>query len=195
MNFLGYYDLGIFEVTFIILQLLFMTIKIYMTGKHSPKATNANDYPVSIGIFQGIHALILLLPFMWAFGFFDYSFLVLKFPIFIRDLGVICYFFLILGMIWQMQELSVNISASHTNRHLVTSGPYQYIRHPLYLVFVLMMFAGWLISSNWVFFLAIFPSLLASIIRADYEEKLLLDEYKDEYIRYQQNTGQFLPKL
>jgi len=175
------------------LQVLFMITKIYLTTKHSTGDGNTNKYPLSIGIFQGVHGLVLLLPFIWYLDLLD--FLNFSLPSWLRWLAVGIFIVLIGIMIWQMRILSVNISAVHENRFLVTTGPYGYVRHPLYLLFVLMPLDMWLITANWIFLIAVIPAAIGSKIRADYEEKVLLEEYGQNYRDYQANTGQFIPKF
>lgn len=179
----------------IILHSLFMVVKVYMTGKHTPQAATANNYPSHIGIFQGIHAFLLLVPYIWAFGYLHIDFLVLPLPQFIQWIGIPLYVLLIAGMIWQMRHLSVNISATHHDRFLVTTGPYKYVRHPLYLIFVLLMLNGLIFSGNILFIVAAIFAYSASKIRADYEEQLLLEEYGQQYHNYQEQTPQLIPRV
>jgi len=169
-----------------------MVAKILLTGRHATNAVNANKYPARIGLLQGLHAITIFLPFLWALRLFDL--LQFSLPLWLRWLAAFDYILVIALMIWQMRSLSVNIAASHPGRYLVTSGPYRYLRHPLYLTLVVMPLDMWLLTANWIFLVAFVPAGVASKLRADYEEELLIVEYGEEYVRYQRTTGQLLPK-
>ena len=78
---------------------------------------------------------------------------------------------------------------------LVTVGPYKRIRHPIYTAML-----GWGISvavltANWFFvFLAVF--MIAFLMRrAPIEEKMMIEEFGEEYREYMRSTGRFFPKI
>ncbi|MFZ5623620.1 MAG: methyltransferase family protein [Gemmatimonadota bacterium] len=79
--------------------------------------------------------------------------------------------------------------------HLVTSGPYRYVRHPLYLAVVLGL-TGWsLLAGRWMAGLAVL--IVASVyfsLKASAEERLLLARYP-EYEHYRRRVGQLFPRL
>jgi len=80
-------------------------------------------------------------------------------------------------------------------RVVVTSGPYRWIRHPLY-AFGLPMMAGWGVAGrNW-FILATgtILVLLLMIIRAPREEAMMLDGFGESYRRYMTRTARFVPR-
>lgn len=79
---------------------------------------------------------------------------------------------------------------------LVTSGPYQYIRHPIYTAFVLILGSTLLISSNWLIGLAWLAMTVLEInSRINFEEPLMLEYFGDSYREYMKRTGRLLPKL
>jgi protein-S-isoprenylcysteine O-methyltransferase Ste14 len=87
----------------------------------------------------------------------------------------------------------LRIRPDHT---LVVSGPYRYMRHPMYTA-SLLIFAGMgLLSANWVIGGA---GLVATVIimwrRTPREEQMLINAFGDRYRRYSESTGRFLPKL
>jgi protein-S-isoprenylcysteine O-methyltransferase Ste14 len=79
---------------------------------------------------------------------------------------------------------------------IVKQGPYTVLRHPIYLAFLLMQISVLLLTANWFIGLcgiAIIISVIA--IRVPIEEKLLIEQFGDEYRNYMKRTGRFLPKL
>ena len=80
------------------------------------------------------------------------------------------------------------------DQELVTTGPYSYVRHPLYLAFLLMLTSTGLLSSNW-FIGVVGVLLIASItvVRIPAEEALLSQRFGEQYREYRQRTPALLP--
>jgi protein-S-isoprenylcysteine O-methyltransferase Ste14 len=79
---------------------------------------------------------------------------------------------------------------------LVTSGPYQCIRHPIYTAFILILGSMLLISANWFIGLAwIGMTILEITSRIGFEEALMLEHFGDQYRQYMKRTGELLPKF
>lgn len=90
---------------------------------------------------------------------------------------------------------TVNL-ALHKDHRLVTKGLYKFIRHPSYTG-ALLSFAGLGLSfNNWLSLVIIFiPILLSFIYRINIEEKLLIQQFGQEYIDYMKNTKRLVPFL
>lgn len=91
-----------------------------------------------------------------------------------------------------------NISPTEATRvghQLITSGPYRWIRHPLYTFGALFFLALSVLTTLWWPVLFLLPGLAALIWRARFEEANLIARFGDEYCAYMQRTGRFLPKL
>lgn len=78
--------------------------------------------------------------------------------------------------------------------HLVTTGPYTRIRHPLYTAML-----GWgtsvaLVTANWVFIVLAVVAIAALFARVPREEQMMIEEFGEEYKAYMQRTGRFFPK-
>jgi protein-S-isoprenylcysteine O-methyltransferase Ste14 len=79
---------------------------------------------------------------------------------------------------------------------LIISGPYQFIRHPIYTAFILILGSTLLISSNWLIGLAwLGMTALEVVSRIGFEESLMLEYFGDQYRDYMKKTGQLLPRL
>ena len=81
------------------------------------------------------------------------------------------------------------------NHRLVTSGPYAYIRHPLYAGVFAWCIALTLLSANWLFLAAYVISFSGLLWRIPREEQMMLDAFGDEYKAYMQRTGRLFPKF
>lgn len=79
---------------------------------------------------------------------------------------------------------------------LITSGPYHFIRHPIYTAFLLILGSTLLISANWLIGLAwIGMTVLEVASRIGFEEKLMLEYFGEQYHEYMERTGKLLPKI
>lgn len=79
---------------------------------------------------------------------------------------------------------------------LVKEGPYATLRHPIYLAFFLMQISVLLLTSNWFIGLCGIAIILSVIaIRVPEEERLLTQQFGDEYREYVRRTGRYLPKF
>jgi protein-S-isoprenylcysteine O-methyltransferase Ste14 len=78
---------------------------------------------------------------------------------------------------------------------LITSGPYKFIRHPIYTAFILILGAPLLISANWLIGLCwLGMTTLEVVSRIGFEEALMLEFFGDKYHEYMITTGRLLPK-
>jgi protein-S-isoprenylcysteine O-methyltransferase Ste14 len=84
--------------------------------------------------------------------------------------------------------------AVRDDAELVTHGPYQFIRHPMYTA-VLLFCGGFTLSPlEWWRTVTWLVLLLVVWIKSKIEEKVLLDRF-NEYSRYRRGTGRFFPRL
>lgn len=119
-------------------------------------------------------------------------------PTWLRWAGFALGMISVVFWIWVQIHLDTQWSAQlqlKKNHHLVTTGPYAYIRHPLYLG----MF-GWCISlplltANWIFLVICSLTIVALLWRVPKEEQMMIEAFGDEYRAYMHHTGRFVPKF
>lgn len=77
---------------------------------------------------------------------------------------------------------------------LKTDGFYQYLRHPSYFA-SLLSFVGFGISlNNWVSLILVTVAITTVfIIRINIEEKVLIEQFGEEYLEYKRNTKGLIP--
>ncbi len=94
-----------------------------------------------------------------------------------------------LGKEWSPQ---LQLRAEH---HLVYTGPYERVRHPMYTAMLGMGTAFALVTANWFFVLLALVMIVGLVMRVPREEQMMVEEFGDEYKAYMQRTGRFFPKL
>ena len=81
----------------------------------------------------------------------------------------------------------------HKSKDLVTSGIYKYIRHPQYTG-IFLIITGWMFRWSTSLTVLMYPILLVLYYKlARREEKVLLNEYRDTYLKYRETTCMFFP--
>jgi len=81
-------------------------------------------------------------------------------------------------------------------QHLVTTGPYHRIRHPIYTSFLLILGALLPLSANGCLGLSWIASVaLEASIRIRYEEQAMAGRFGEAYLEYMRRTGRLLPRF
>lgn len=78
---------------------------------------------------------------------------------------------------------------------LVTTGPYQHIRHPMYTALIIVGIGMGLMSTSWYFLLPFIATGIVVALRVRKEEEAMIEEFGEEYIQYALGTGMFLPPV
>jgi protein-S-isoprenylcysteine O-methyltransferase Ste14 len=81
------------------------------------------------------------------------------------------------------------------DHHLVTTGPYARIRHPLYLAMFGWAAALGLLTANWIFVAVALLSIAGTIARVPKEEQMMIEAFGNAYKDYMKRTGRFFPKF
>lgn len=119
-------------------------------------------------------------------------------PIWLRWMGFILGIFSVIFWSWTQIHLDTQWSAQlqlKKNHHLVTTGPYASVRHPLYLGMMGWSVSVSLLTANWIFIAVCVISITGVVWRVPKEEQMMVDAFGDEYKTYMQHTGRFFPKI
>jgi protein-S-isoprenylcysteine O-methyltransferase Ste14 len=119
-------------------------------------------------------------------------------PAWMRWLGFAFGLLSISLIVWVQLELGKQFSPQlqiRQEHQLITRGPYAHIRHPLYTALFGFGISLALLTANW-FFAAFFVVFLVGLLtRVPKEERMLLDQFGEEYNEYMRHTGRFFPKM
>lgn len=98
----------------------------------------------------------------------------------------------ILGMM-QLGQLFSGYVTLQPEHHLITTGCYRWVRHPIYSG-SLLAFAGFLLVFRSQLALIAVPAyLIGTLLRISDEEKLLADAFGEEFAQYRARTWRLFP--
>jgi len=122
----------------------------------------------------------------------------LPLPAWLRWIGIAAGLLTIALFLWVHRALGENWSASVEPKEqhaLVTSGPYRWVRHPMYTTMLVWTLAFFLLSANWFVGITWLALSILAASRAGAEEAALIEKFGAEYRAYMQRTPRFLPGL
>lgn len=143
--------------------------------------------------------LIIVTPFLIAFilfvfqgyfGTYESTLVTLIAGVVITTLGILGYIVSMLYL-WKNWSFSASIREGHK---MVKTGPYRYIRHPIYFSLILVFAGSGLLVSNYVIILCTSIVGFVYYLRARKEEQLLKEEFP-EYSKYINETKMLIPGL
>jgi protein-S-isoprenylcysteine O-methyltransferase Ste14 len=139
---------------------------------------------VGLVFFPRLHLSILARPFhsspAIATAGFVFVVLGLAFSAWARD---------VLGRNWSGRVI---IQDSH---QLITSGPYAYVRHPLYTGIIIGIGGTVLIVGDLGSLIGFLFALAFTLLKATREERLLEAEFGPAYVAYRERTGTLFPRI
>ena len=95
-------------------------------------------------------------------------------------------------LVWSHIVLPPSVRA----KTLITTGPYQYVRHPIYAAFI---WSGTgilaMVYKSWLLIIFIIPIHIFWTWHIQKEEKHMLEKFGSEYKNYMNSTGQFFPRF
>jgi protein-S-isoprenylcysteine O-methyltransferase Ste14 len=187
---------NIFEVIFLVGFIVGSVIrKVYTFGCRGSKSVDKRKSVVDI-ILISAAGVGMALPFFYIFtpwlDFANYDL-----PRWLGWIGT-AVFAGALFLLWRSHaDLGRNWSAIlqiRKEHSLVTNGVYRYMRHPMYAAHLLWAIAQGLLLENWlagwVFLVTFIPMYL---VRVPKEEKMMLEQFGQEYRQYISRTGRMIP--
>ena len=144
-------------------------------------------------VLFGFIVLPCIYVFSTWFSFFDYSlpkwFGFVSAVLYCSGIWLFCKGYLELGPLWLP---ALEFKEDHK---LITSGTYQWVRHPIYTSYAIIAAAQIFMLQNWIvgpaFLIMYIPFYLYRVRR---EELLLVSHFGDEYREYMERTNALFPK-
>ena len=80
-------------------------------------------------------------------------------------------------------------------QRLVTSGPYARVRHPVYTSHIVFNLGMVFVASNRILLLIWALGIPFTYQRMSSEEKMMIEEFGEEYVEYMKHTGRLFPRI
>jgi len=100
--------------------------------------------------------------------------------------------------LWLFRHLGKNVTPTANTRSdhvLIISGPYRWVRHPMYTVGIAFWIGMSFFTAKWFLFVFVGAALVFLILRTPREEANLVARFGDEYRDYQARTGRYFPRF
>lgn len=95
-----------------------------------------------------------------------------------------------------MTAKKLNFASSEQHFTLLDTGPFQIVRHPLYLSYTLIWLATPLVFNSLMLWITLGSLIAFYTFSAKREEEAILSsEYSREYSNYKNRVGMFLPRI
>ena len=192
-------DENLYKTALLILIVLFLLVRgpfIMKSGKRKMKIMKSSGTDKFLLALSTLGMMVFPVIFCIS-PYFDVF--MMNLPDGLRIAGIFVYAASLVLMFLVLRELggdwSMELGLKEGHR-LVVSGPYMYVRHPMYSAFFLMMAGQFLIVSNWfvgIFGIAAFG--LLCIARIPKEERMMEEEFGDEYTEYSKGKKRVIPFL
>ena len=189
---------SLFKIVYFIELVLITTVRSAGTVKYRRLETREDRSSTLDTILLAVNAVGMIIPIIYVFSswfdFADYSL-----PSWISWVGAALFAAaaLLLGKTHRDLGRSWTPTLGLREDHqLVTTGVFKHIRHPMYAAHLLWALATPLILTNWIAgFSMLIPQLAQYWLRIGAEERMMLDQFGDQYRDYMKITGRLLPRL
>lgn len=190
---------GILLVALFAMRFFFM-IKVRRTGGQLTPTQKAIEREGLASIIFRTVLFFALMAFlgMYLFGMVWIDLFRFHLPDWLRWIGFGLGLVTVVFWTWTQVTLDTLWSAQlqlRQEHHLITTGPYARMRHPLYTGLIGWAFSLALLTANWIFVAVCLISAAGLIWRIPREEKMMIEAFGDEYKAYMQRTGRYFPKL
>jgi protein-S-isoprenylcysteine O-methyltransferase Ste14 len=101
---------------------------------------------------------------------------------------------LVWACVW-LGRFLIHEAAVREDHALIESGPYRFVRHPVYTGYLALLLGSGFASLNVCLWLLWPVSLLGILIQAASEEQLLRERFGQDYERYVRRTGRLVPRF
>jgi protein-S-isoprenylcysteine O-methyltransferase Ste14 len=193
---------AIFRALFVLAAAAMLAIRLYYQSKvlRDQRGLEIKEGRLSLlaGSIAALTSIVFGLEYIFFPSRFAFAYL-LGYPTWLRWVGALALAAGITLLWLAHHHLGRNFHSlvvSKEEHVLVDTGPYRWIRHPIYTAYLLNYVGGGLLASNWV--LTIVPVTMYAIlvgVRMGKEETMLEEIFGPQYRAYMERTGRLLPRI
>jgi len=191
-----------FRILLFALLALFIAHRGYYSHKYSPTENSTlkkreAQLTAKLANLLSLPALLATLLYIVIPGWMEWASLAL--PVWLRWSGVGMALLGFALLQWSHRALDKNWSDQPRlirEQNLITTGPYRWIRHPIYTAFLLILGSTLFLTANW--FVGLFwlgSAGLDILSRIQFEEAVLIEHFGEPYRAYMKRTGRLWPRL
>jgi protein-S-isoprenylcysteine O-methyltransferase Ste14 len=162
------------------------------------KISRKVDVSVMMNIIKFGGLILWLSPFVYLINPQWMAWAKIGLPEWVRFLGIGIAIVNDVLLYWLFSSIGSGISPTSATRKehkLSTSGPYRWVRHPLYTVGSILFISFGMMADNWFIAALGILAFIAMAKRTPQEEANLIEKFGDEYREYMKHTGRFFPKV
>ena len=191
-----------FRALFVSAFIAMMTIRVYYQSKvlRDEGRIDIREGRTSLvaGSIAALTSIVFGAEYIFFRGVFSFAY-ALRYPDWLRWLGGFALVAGIALLAFSHHHLGKSFHSLIVSREdhvLVKTGPYRWIRHPIYTAYLINYVGGGLLTGNLV--LTVVPVVMFAIlvaIRMGQEEEMLKEQFGEDYCEYLEHTGRLLPRI
>jgi protein-S-isoprenylcysteine O-methyltransferase Ste14 len=181
--------------------LVFFSFIIRVKAKERPKGFQENIFPLITVFVPMIGFTLLIVPQVRQFvpAYSDTSLNLMReispiFPFYMNMAGLVAGLLGAAFSIWALSFLRRSFGLRAAVRELVTTGPYRWVRHPLYAGEIVHILGIAILSGKPIGLYLFVVAVFLQVVRAKIEERKFLRAVP-EYRAYRDSTGFLWPRL
>lgn len=112
--------------------------------------------------------------------------------------AIICLYLIALSLFWWSicTAKSLDFAFSEKVSNIITSGPFRIVRHPFYTSYIIIWLSSALLFNSPILWITLILLTSFYFFSAKKEERVIMSSgYSEEYGKYIQNVGMFLPRM
>ena len=192
---------SVFRGLFVLSGVAMLSIRVYYQRRARQESGAVTIREKGLSLVAGSLAALTTLVFGVEYIFFPgtFAWAYVQYPEGLRWLGALA---LVVGITLlgvshhHLGKSFHSLVVTKEGQMFVDSGPYRWIRHPIYTAFIINYVGGGLLASSWV--LTFIPVLLYGVLvalRIENEEQAMIEQFGQVYADYMHRTGRFLPLI
>ena len=168
--------------------------QLYLQRNMKSRQRYPEGFVLTLQYLSGIPALGSLILFLVDPD--EVSFVFITLPLVVNAIGLVLFNGAALVILWSHIELgrfwSDQLETLPQHR-VIQSGPYAYVRHPLYSSYLVLTIGFFLATANWLVGALMLIYFLTVAARAWKEEAMLITRLGPAYQAYREKTRRFFP--